>query len=233
MVEKNTADSKIFTPEEKRKLASIKKDADSGADYFGNSTPLITDNAINKLRNVLEIDKMRQEEETGEEVEETAYSIAYKIAEGYMQDFSVQPDTDGAKSLVRQLERWQRKNFPRGNYTDYYTNPQDASLVGFFLVFKAYDIETKGKLTENLTKFSPKEVMDVFDRVGLGIGDSSSIAERSLSGVKIPDTQFALSEFLDEFIDLHSENIEIPVEKGAILASKIIEKLWPKLEPKK
>jgi hypothetical protein len=237
MVEKNL-NQKILNPEEQKKLSSVRKEFQKKDEKFIEAVSLISEETVGKLKNVLEFsykEPINEGEDEDTDVDDNSYYNAYGIADDYMHDFSADKVGAGTNSLPYQVERWLRMSFPRGNNLDFYSNPQDAATVGFFLVFKAFHIQLGERLIDNLRNASPKEVMQTFDLLGPRVANSASIAERSINKISVPEDQVFFSKFMGDFLKVYEGGAKQQIEAGAILGFKVIEKLWPKLaeKPKK
>jgi hypothetical protein len=219
-----------LSAKDKKKFKKIRPDM--GNERAAEALPLIDERTINGLKSILDI-KGNPEAILSEEKQNQAqwepYFRGYKIAEGYLQEFSQDEDISGTKSLTYQVHRWLQSAFPRGNY-DYYDNPQDAATIGLFLVFKAFDLQLGHKFKDNLKKIKAKEVMQVFDELRPLAANNASIVERSINKIKIPEDQYPLEDFIDKYVYYYSEHLGPEVRSGAVFGFKVIEKLWPKLK---
>jgi len=161
--------------------------------------------------------------------EDTPFYKAFKITEDYLDCFSRDEETTGTRSMHDQVGGWIEATFPRDKYENYKFY-HDAATIGFFLVFKAFSIESGNRFVEDLKKIDPKEVEGVFSVLGPQVKDGSSLIERSRNRIKISDSQVFLKSFITEFVDFYSGYYGPQVESGASLGFGVVEKLWPKLK---
>jgi len=212
------ASQKALTPQEEKIKNIIEQGPEIKDVIYEGADRVINKNTITRLESFLGL----EDDKFGVGKKPLPYYKAFLGVKEWMDDLGRDPDTAGTRSWSYQVRGWLNK-LPSGN--DYYYNPQDATSVGMYLIFKAFEIQNGRKFIDNLRRAKPKEVMEAFDFYIPRIRSSTSAVERSFNNVVIPDGQILLNDLLNKFVQPLGQDLASHVEQGAVLGYKVIDKL--------
>lgn len=223
---------KVFSPQELKRLTSIKRKVENeGREGLG-LVPLITEDTYAEFKNLLgmNVAKIKREEGLESDPEEDPYCKAFKIAKDYLRRFSSDKDTTGTKSFFYNLSAWSLKVFRPSIYENSEVL-QNEIAVGALLVVKVFDMQLGGKLIEGLRGADPKEVMNAFAVQEMPKQSGNvSLFEASTDKFLLPEDQISLNALVNEFASSYCGDAWRPVELGATLGFGAVKELLPKLK---